>query len=176
MVLKPSEVAPLASIELMRRIADETSLPDGVLNFVTGAGDVGAVMVRSPMADLITMTGHRDTGKKIMAEAAPNLTRVSLELGGKAPAIVMADADIDLAVRELVTARQTNTGQVCTCAERTFVERRSTTSSSGATSRPPRSSASATRGPTWTWGRSSTGSSSTRRRPPSDAHGTRARR
>ncbi len=121
-VLKPSEVAPLASIALMRAIDEELGLPAGVLNLVTGAGAVGAALVRSPQTDLLTMTGHRDTGKKIMAEAAANLTRVSLELGGKAPAIVLADADLDLAVRELVTARQTNSGQVCTCAERTFVE------------------------------------------------------
>jgi lactaldehyde dehydrogenase/glycolaldehyde dehydrogenase len=70
---------------------------------------------------MVTFTGHRDTGKQIMRDAAHNLTRVSLELGGKAPAIVMADADLDRAATAISMARHTNSGQVCTCAERVIV-------------------------------------------------------
>jgi len=71
---------------------------------------------------MVSFTGHRDTGKSIMAVAAGNLTRVALELGGKAPAIVWRDADLDLAVQAIVAARHTNSGQVCTSAERVFVQ------------------------------------------------------
>jgi lactaldehyde dehydrogenase/glycolaldehyde dehydrogenase len=120
-VLKPSEVTPLTSILLTELIGKELDLPAGVLNLVTGGRDTGRALVRSQSTDIVTMTGHRETGKAIMADAAANLTRVSLELGGKAPAIVWHDADIDRAVRELINARHTNTGQVCTCAERIFV-------------------------------------------------------
>ncbi len=120
-VIKPSEVTPLSSIELTRLIADAVELPAGVLNFVTGSSETGRAMVRSPKTDMIAMTGHRDTGKKIMADAAQNLTRVSVELGGKAPAIVLADADLDQAVEAIVTARHYFSGQVCTCAERVYV-------------------------------------------------------
>ncbi len=72
---------------------------------------------------MVSFTGHRDTGKEIMATAAGNLTRVALELGGKAPAIVWSDADLDLAVSAIIAARHTNCGQVCTSAERVLVHR-----------------------------------------------------
>lgn len=120
-VLKPSEVTPLSSIEITRLIDEKTDLPKGVVNLVTGAGATGAAMVASPKTAMVGMTGHRDTGKKIMASAASNLTRVSLELGGAAPAIVWADADLDRTVESVVAARHTNSGQVCTCAERIYV-------------------------------------------------------
>lgn len=120
-VLKPSEVTPLTSLAMTRLIDGEVGLPDGVLNFVTGGADTGRALVRGD-ADMISFTGHRDTGKAIMADAASRLTRVSLELGGKAPAIVTADADLEIAVQATIRARHTNSGQVCTCAERVFVE------------------------------------------------------
>jgi lactaldehyde dehydrogenase/glycolaldehyde dehydrogenase len=122
-VVKPSEVTPASSLEAMRLIADEVELPPGVLNLVSGGRDVGRALVASPLTNLITMTGHRDTGKAIMAAAAGNLTRVSLELGGKAPAIVCADADLGATVDALVFARFQHAGQVCTCAERILVDR-----------------------------------------------------
>ncbi len=78
-------------------------------------------MVEDPLTSMVTFTGHRDTGKTIMAIAARNLTRVALELGGKAPAIIWRDADLDVAVPAIVAARHTNSGQVCTSAERVFV-------------------------------------------------------
>jgi lactaldehyde dehydrogenase/glycolaldehyde dehydrogenase len=122
-VAKPSEVAPLAVMQLVRLIDEHDLLPAGVLNLVTGGPDTGAALVTSPLTSLVSFTGHRDTGKAVMAAASANLTRVSLELGGKAPAIVWKDADLDVAVPSIVTARHTNAGQVCTSAERVFVHR-----------------------------------------------------
>lgn len=121
MVAKPSEETPVATLRLMELIDEEADLPDGVLNLVTGSGDVGEKLVTSDRVDMISMTGSTETGKTIMRQAADNLTKVSLELGGKAPAIVWKDADIDAAVDDILTARITNTGQVCTCAERVYV-------------------------------------------------------
>ncbi len=120
-VVKPSEVSPLSTIELFRLFDAELDLPPGVLNLVTGAGDTGRALVKDVSTSMVSFTGHRDTGKSIMAVAAGNLTRVALELGGKAPAIVWRDADLDLAVQAIVAARHTNSGQVCTSAERVFV-------------------------------------------------------
>lgn len=120
-VVKPSEVAPLSSIALVRMIAEEVELPTGLLNLVPGGAETGQALARNVRTDLISLTGHRDTGKKVMADAAANLTRVSLELGGKAPVIVWADADLDVAVQAVALARHFNSGQVCTSAERVFV-------------------------------------------------------
>jgi lactaldehyde dehydrogenase / glycolaldehyde dehydrogenase len=122
-VAKPSEVAPLTTLEAVRLIDEHLDLPRGVLNIVTGAGATGRALVRSALSSMVSFTGHRDTGKEIMAAAAGNLTRVALELGGKAPAIVWSDADLDLAVSAITEARHTNCGQVCTSAERVLVHR-----------------------------------------------------
>jgi len=120
-VLKPSEVAPLSVMRLIQIIDEEVDLPAGVLNFVTGGGEVGERLVTHRQTDMITMTGSRETGKIIMSQAADHLTPISLELGGKAPALVMSDADIDAAVNDLLTARIVNAGQGCACAERLYV-------------------------------------------------------
>jgi lactaldehyde dehydrogenase / glycolaldehyde dehydrogenase len=122
-VVKPSEVTPLSTIALLRLIAEHAPLPAGVLNLVTGARETGAALVADELTSMVSFTGHRDTGKAIMASAAANLTRVALELGGKAPAIVWRDADLDVAVPAIVTARHHNAGQVCTSAERVLVHR-----------------------------------------------------
>ena len=121
-VAKASEVTPLSTIQFARLVHEEIGLPDGVFNLLTGGREVGGLLVESPGIDMITFTGHRDTGKRIMAAAAPNLTQVSLELGGKAPVIVLRDADLDETVAAVISARHANSGQVCTCAERVFVE------------------------------------------------------
>ena len=122
-VLKPHELTPLSAL-YMAGLFVEAGVPPGVVNIVTGAGaTVGARLVEAPGVDLITMTGSVPTGKRIMQSAVNNLTPVSLELGGKAPFIVMPDADLDLAVRSAVTSRFMNCGQVCICNERTFVHR-----------------------------------------------------
>jgi lactaldehyde dehydrogenase/glycolaldehyde dehydrogenase len=121
-VLKPHELTPLSAL-YMARLFEEAEVPAGVVNIVTGAGPVvGEALCGSPDVDLVTMTGSVPAGRRIMTVAAQNLTAVSLELGGKAPFIVMADADLDLAVRSAVTSRFMNCGQVCICNERTLVE------------------------------------------------------
>lgn len=122
-VLKSHEETPLSALA-MARIFDRAGVPAGVVNILSGTGaEVGEALCTAPGVDLITMTGSVPTGKRIMANAAQNLTPVSLELGGKAPFIVMADADLDLAVRSAATSRYMNCGQVCICNERTYVER-----------------------------------------------------
>lgn len=121
LVAKPSETTPVVTLRFVELIDENVDLPDGVLNVVTGAGDVGESLVTARDVDMISMTGNVETGKAIMRQAAENLTQVSLELGGKAPAIVWKDADIDDAVDDVLTARITNAGQVCTCAERVYV-------------------------------------------------------
>ena len=121
LVAKPSEVTPLSTIHFFRLIAEHAELPAGVVNLVTGGRETGAALVADELTQMVSFTGHRDTGKAIMASAAANLTRVALELGGKAPAIVWRDPALDVAVPALVSARHHNAGQVCTCAERVLV-------------------------------------------------------
>jgi lactaldehyde dehydrogenase/glycolaldehyde dehydrogenase len=122
-VIKPSEISPLSTLAFVRLLDEQLDFPPGVINLVTGDGRTGEALVDDPQTSLVSFTGHRDTGKAVMARAARNLTRVSLELGGKAPAIVWRDADLELAVPAIIAARHTNCGQVCTAAERVLVHR-----------------------------------------------------
>lgn len=122
-VIKSSEETPLNAFKFAE-IVDEVGLPAGVFNLVSGRGrSTGAALASHTDVDLVSFTGSVPTGIAIMEAAARNLTRVNLELGGKAPAIVLKDADIDLAVTAIRKSRTINTGQVCNCAERIFVER-----------------------------------------------------
>jgi lactaldehyde dehydrogenase/glycolaldehyde dehydrogenase len=122
-VLKPHEDTPCAALELAK-LANEAGVPHGVFNVLTGPGEtVGDALVRHPIPGLITFTGSVETGKAIARNAADNLTILSLELGGKAPFIVMEDCDLDDAVRTAVASRFMNCGQVCICNERTYVQR-----------------------------------------------------
>ena len=122
-VLKPHENTPLAALALAG-IIEEAGVPSGVVNVVTGAGPVvGDALVRHPLTQMVTVTGSVRAGREILAAAAQNITPVSLELGGKAPFIVLEDADLDAAVENAVNARFWNCGQVCTCNERTYVHR-----------------------------------------------------
>lgn len=122
-VLKPSEETPLCSLALAT-LSQKAGLPDGVVNVVCGSGRVvGDALVKHPDTALITMTGSTGAGKTIMKNAAEKVIPVSLELGGKAPFIVMADADIEKAARDALDARMSNCGQVCICNERTYVQR-----------------------------------------------------
>ena len=122
-VLKPHEDTPLSALALAR-IIEEAGVPPGVVNVVTGAGrTVGDALVRHPITRMVSMTGSVRGGREILAAAAENITPVSLELGGKAPFIVLEDADIGAAVENAVNARFWNCGQVCTCNERTYVQR-----------------------------------------------------
>lgn len=120
-VIKPSSETPNNAFEFAKIVA-KTSLPKGVFNLVSGAGSVvGNALAGHPKIGMVSFTGSVDGGIAIMRAAAENVTKVSLELGGKAPAIVMADADLDLAVKSICASRIINTGQVCNCAERVYV-------------------------------------------------------
>ncbi|KHQ51714.1 aldehyde dehydrogenase [Mameliella alba] len=120
-VLKPSEETPNNAALFMKLLA-ETDMPAGVVNMVFGRGaTTGAALCEDPAVGLLSFTGSVGTGSRIMAAAAKNITKVNLELGGKAPAIVMDDADIDLAVNAITASRIINSGQVCNCAERVYV-------------------------------------------------------
>jgi lactaldehyde dehydrogenase / glycolaldehyde dehydrogenase len=123
-ILKPHEDTPLSALELAK-LAEEAGLPRGVLNVVTGPGElVGETLVKSPIPRVISFTGSVATGKRIMRNAAENVTLVSLELGGKAPFVVMDDSDLTSAVRVAIASRFVNCGQVCICNERTYVHRK----------------------------------------------------
>ncbi len=120
-VIKPSEETPLNAFEFAKLVA-ETDLPPGVVNVVSGLGDtVGHRLASHRRIGMVSFTGSVETGSKIMAAAAENLTKVNLELGGKAPAIVLGDANLDLAVEAIKNSRIINSGQVCNCAERVYV-------------------------------------------------------
>ncbi|EKM0374536.1 aldehyde dehydrogenase [Cronobacter turicensis] len=122
-VIKPSEFTPNNAIAFAQ-IVHEVGLPAGVFNLVFGRGEtVGQALAGNPKVALVSMTGSVGAGEKIMAAAAKNITKVCLELGGKAPAIVMDDADVPLAVKAIVDSRVINTGQVCNCAERVYVQK-----------------------------------------------------
>ncbi len=122
-VLKPHEDTPLSALALAA-VMEEAGVSPGVVNVVTGAGrTVGDALVRHPTTRMVSMTGSVRGGREILAAAAENITPVSLELGGKAPFIVLEDADVTAAVQNAVDARFWNCGQVCTCNERTYVQR-----------------------------------------------------
>ena len=121
-VIKSSEETPINAFEFAE-LAAECDLPPGVFNVVSGRGDTGAALTAHKDVGLITFTGSVETGVKIMESAARNVTKVNLELGGKAPAIVLNDADLDLTAAALHGSRILNTGQVCNCAERVYVQR-----------------------------------------------------
>lgn len=121
-VIKPSEETPNNCYEFAKIVA-ESGLPAGVFNVVGGSGSsVGQQLISDKRVDLISFTGSVETGSQIMATAAKNITKLNLELGGKAPAIVLDDADIDLAVKCITASRVINTGQACNCAERIYVQ------------------------------------------------------
>lgn len=121
-IINPSSVAPNTVMEFAQLI-EKIGVPAGVLNFVCGKGSiVGNALSKSPITGIISLTGSVGAGQLVMKAASENITKVSLELGGKAPAIVCADADIDLAVKAVVDSRVIFSGQVCNCAERAYVE------------------------------------------------------
>jgi len=121
-VLKPSELAPLTSIAL-GEIAAEAGLPPGVLNIVTGTGETGSALVSHPGVDAVAFTGGVATGRKVMVAAAQSLKRVMLELGGKSPNLVFADADLKMAAAGVARAGFRSQGQSCVAGSRLLVER-----------------------------------------------------
>jgi betaine-aldehyde dehydrogenase len=122
-VLKPAEETPVTILELARSFAD-AGLPPGVVNIVTGRGErAGAALVAHPDVDKIAFTGSGEVGRQVMASAAATLKRVTLELGGKSPAIIFADADFEASLRGALFGIFLNQGEMCSAASRILVER-----------------------------------------------------
>src|SRR5213078_768815 len=122
-ILKPASQTPLTALAL-GEIAVEAGLPPGVLNVITGPGSsVGQAIVEHPGIDKIAFTGDTSTGKSIMRAAADTLKNISLDLGGKSPNIVLADADIDAALRGATTGIFYGKGEVCAAGSRLLVDR-----------------------------------------------------
>lgn len=123
-VLKPAEEAPLTPLRLAE-LCQEAGVPPGVVNVVPGYGETaGAALARHPDVDKVAFTGSHLTGQKIVEASAGNLKRVSLELGGKSPDVVFADAELDAAVPGAGMAVFANSGQICSAGTRLFVERK----------------------------------------------------
>ncbi|HEX7781623.1 MAG TPA: aldehyde dehydrogenase family protein [Sphingobium sp.] len=123
-VVKPAEETPLSAL-LLGELALEAGVPPGVLNVISGHGrTAGQAMADHHDIDKISFTGSTETGRKIVRSAAGNLKRVTLELGGKSPAIVFDDADLEASIPQVAMAIFANTGQVCFAGSRLFVQRR----------------------------------------------------
>jgi len=122
-VVKPAEPTPFSALALAE-LAERAGFPPGVLNIVTGdPALIGAEMTRNPLVKKITFTGSTRVGKLLMAQSSGTVKKVSMELGGSAPFIVFADADLEAAVEGLIASKFRNTGQTCVCADRIFVEK-----------------------------------------------------
>ncbi len=122
LVLKPAEQAPLSPLRLAE-LCMEAGIPSGVVNVIAGFGDAGAAMAEHPGIDKIAFTGSTEVGQKILRAAAGNMKRTSMELGGKSPDIVFADADLEAAVPGAAMAVFQNSGQICSAGTRLFVQR-----------------------------------------------------
>ncbi|EGV36312.1 aldehyde dehydrogenase [Neisseria weaveri] len=122
-VVKPSSVTPI-NCHIFAEIVHSVGLPAGVFNVVNGPGaEIGNSLASHPQVAMVSLTGSVEAGRQVMEAASANITKVSLELGGKAPALVLKDADLDLAVKSIVASRVGNTGQICNCAERVYVHK-----------------------------------------------------
>ncbi|MDP1850902.1 MAG: aldehyde dehydrogenase family protein [Candidatus Planktophila sp.] len=122
-IVKPSELTPQSAIALMK-IIEEAGTPKGVANLILGPGSVvGTLLINDPRVDLVSFTGGLTTGQTIMRAAAQTVKKLALELGGKNPHIIFADADIDAAIDNAVTAAFLHSGQVCSAGTRLIVER-----------------------------------------------------
>ena len=129
MIFKPSEYTPLSALKLAE-IYTEAGLPAGVFNVVQGEGATGGLLVDHPDVAKVSITGSVATGKKVMAQSANTLKKVTLELGGKSPIIVFDDANIENAVNAILPSNFYSTGQVCSNGTRVFVQRQSPCSKS----------------------------------------------
>ena len=125
MVLKPAEQTPLSALAIAA-LAEEAGVPPGVFSIVTGAAEdapaIGAEMTSNPAVRKLGFTGSTEVGKLLMAQCAPGLKKISLELGGNAPFIVFEDADLDEAVAGAITCKYRNSGQTCISANRMLVQ------------------------------------------------------
>ncbi len=122
LVLKPAEQAPLSPLRLAE-LCMQAGVPAGVFNVITGFGDAGAALAEHPGVDKIAFTGSTEVGQKIVRAAAGNMKRMSMELGGKSPDIVFADADLEAAIPGAAMAVFSNSGQICSAGTRLFVQR-----------------------------------------------------
>lgn len=121
-VLKPASQTPFSALALAA-LGEQAGIPPGVFNVVTGsAADIGAELVENPIVRKLTFTGSTEIGKRLVAQCAATLKRVSMELGGNAPFIVFNDADLDKAVEGAIVSKFRNTGQTCVCANRILVQ------------------------------------------------------
>ena len=122
-VIKPAQLTPENCCEFAK-IVDEIGLPAGLFNVVTGKGSViGNALAGSPKIDIVSVTGSVGAGESIMKAAANNITKVSVELGGKAPVVVFPDADLELAAQAILDSRIGNNGQICNNAERLYIHK-----------------------------------------------------
>ena len=122
MVLKPATQTPYSALALAE-LADRAGIPQGVFNVITGsAAAIGGEMTANPTVRKVTFTGSTEVGKKLMAQCAATIKKLSLELGGNAPFIVFDDADLDAAVQGAIASKYRNTGQTCVCANRLLVQ------------------------------------------------------
>ncbi|MDH4872364.1 aldehyde dehydrogenase family protein [Pseudomonas sp. BN515] len=121
LVIKPSSLTPLTALRLCELI-EQVGLPAGVFNLLTGPGEIGERLAASPDIDLVSLTGGATAGGKVMRAASGNFKRVALELGGKNPNIVFADADFEVALDQALNAVYFNAGQVCSAGSRLLVE------------------------------------------------------
>jgi succinate-semialdehyde dehydrogenase/glutarate-semialdehyde dehydrogenase len=122
-ILKPASQTPLTALALVR-LAEQAGVPAGVLNVVTGSARViGAELTASPVVRKLSFTGSTEVGKTLMAQCAPTMKKISMELGGNAPFIVFADADLDAAVEGAIASKYRNNGQTCVCVNRILVHR-----------------------------------------------------
>lgn len=121
-VIKPSEETPLTAYRLME-LFSEAGIPEGVVNLVTGSNpeEIGRILLQDPRIRKVTFTGSTAVGKKIMVQAAQTVKKVSLELGGHAPFMIFADADLRKAAREVAASKFRNAGQTCVCTNRILV-------------------------------------------------------
>jgi succinate-semialdehyde dehydrogenase/glutarate-semialdehyde dehydrogenase len=121
-VCKPATQTPYSALALAL-LADRAGIPKGVFNIVTGkATEIGAEMTSNPLVRKLTFTGSTDIGKKLMAQCAGTMKKISMELGGNAPFIVFDDADLEAAVQGALASKYRNTGQTCVCANRLLVQ------------------------------------------------------
>jgi lactaldehyde dehydrogenase / glycolaldehyde dehydrogenase len=121
-VIKSSEETPLNAFDFTE-LLHECGLPKGIFNLVTGGRETGAALTAHKDVNLVSFTGSVATGSAIMQSAGKNLTRVNLELGGKAPVIVLDDCDLELTANAIVNTRTLNTGQICIAPERIYVQK-----------------------------------------------------
>ncbi|RLM18909.1 succinate-semialdehyde dehydrogenase (NADP(+)) [Brenneria alni] len=123
MIVKPAEQTPFTALALAE-LAQQAGIPHGVLQVITGdAQSVGKILCESPVVRKLSFTGSTEVGRILMAQSAPTVKKLSLELGGNAPFIVFDDADLDLAVKGILASKFRNSGQTCVCANRIYVQK-----------------------------------------------------